>query len=87
MEDSTATPSTEQRCDNKGNSKEVFWTTEAISEVKKKSQLQEIKSLNLTYFTIIVLEPQAEKLLIKLVQILLKSSEKQMLNHYMWMLP
>lgn len=61
--------------------------TEAISEVKKKSQLQEIKSLNLTYFTIIVLEPQAEKLLIKLVQILLKSSEKQMLNHYMWMLP
>lgn len=61
--------------------------TEAISEVKKISQLQEIKSLNLTYFTIIVLEPQAEKLLIKLVQILLKSSEKQMLNHYMWMLP
>lgn len=60
---------------------------EAISEVKKKSQLQEIKSLNLTYFTIIVLEPQAEKLLIKLVPILLKSSEKQMLNHYMWILP
>ena len=47
----------------------------AMSEVKK-SQLQEIKSLNLTYCTIIVLEPQAEKLLIKLVQILLKSSEK-----------
>lgn len=45
---------------------EVFWMPGAISKVKNKSQLQEIKSPNLTYFTITILELQAEKLLTKL---------------------
>lgn len=45
---------------------EVFWMPGAISKVKNKSQLQEIKSPNLTYFTITVLELQAEKSLTKL---------------------
>ena len=34
---------------------EVFWMPGAISKVKNKSQLQEIKSPNLTYFTITIL--------------------------------
>lgn len=38
----------------------------ARSKVKNKSQLQEIKSLNLTYFTITLLELQAEKSLTNL---------------------